>query len=471
MYKSFRIYCVLALFTFAMFFIQSCKNNTQIVGSSGGTSRQILKKSTINGQVVTESSGIPLDSALIFISGSSISQVTYTNSQGKYTFQVELGNTTTFSITTSKSNYVNDTTNITVTYGNDYNAPLIRLTQINTGTTPSGNPTSIYLISQSASSIGIKESGSIETARLTFEVQDSVGNPIDVDHSVDVYFYLGSAPEGGESIEPTVIRTNTLGKASVNLTSGTKAGAVQIIAKINFGGKTIISKPVSISIHGGLPDLNHFSLSAESINFPGYDIYGLTDKITAYVGDKYGNPVKPQTAVYFTTTGGIIEGSALTDNLGTGTVNLLSAAPKPDDSVFGPGFARITASTANENLNTILTQSIILFSGTPRIIVIPSTFDIPNGGSQKFNYTVSDENGNPLAKGTSITVTVDGTSVGSQGNLSVTLPDTQNRAWTKFNFMVFDNVDTVNVASPVSISILTTGPNGSAIKTFSGISR
>lgn len=330
---------------------------------------------------------------------------------------------------------------------------------------------SIYLANQSSGSIGVKESGSVETARLTFEVQDSSGVPIDLDHSVDVHFLLGAAPGGGEVISPSEVKTNTSGQADVNLTSGTKAGVVQIIAKIILANKTIVSTPVSITIHGGLPDLDHFSLTASNINFPGYDLYGQTDQIKVIVGDKYGNPVRPQTAVYFTTTGGIIEGSAVTNDQGSGSVNLIGADPKPNDAVFGAGFARITASTANENLQTIQKQVVVLFSGTPQISVTPTTFDIPNGGSQIFNYTVSDQNGNPLAKQTSITVTVDGTTVGSQGDLSVKLPDTQDKAWTKFSFVVYDNVDTVNTASPVTIKILTDGPNGGAKTTFSGISR
>ncbi|MBT8387748.1 MAG: hypothetical protein KJO12_10090, partial [Ignavibacteria bacterium] len=76
----------------------------------------------------------------------------------------------------------------------------------------------------------------------------------------------------------------------------------------------------------------------------------------------------------------------------------------------------------------------------------------------------------PLAEGTSVVVNVEGESVEAQGDLDVTMPDTQSPGWTQFSFLVFDTVDTVNVPSPVTISIETAGPNGSGLLTVSGIS-
>ena len=83
---------------------------------------------------------------------------------------------------------------------------------------------------------------------------------------------------------------------------------------------------------------------------------------------------------------------------------------------------------------------------------------------------MGDQNGNPLAGGTSITVSVQGDDVEGQGDLEVSLPDTQSPAWTQFNFLVYDTVDSVNVAKPVTIRIATTGPNGEGFITVSGTS-
>jgi len=281
---------------------------------------------------------------------------------------------------------------------------------------------------------------------------------------------LGAGPGGGEFLSPYSAPTIIDGKVAATLTSGTKAGAVQVIAEFDIGGEIIASLPVAITIHGGLPDYDHFSIAPELLNFAGYYNFGLMDQITAFVGDKYANPVRPQTAVYFTTTGGIIEGSTLTDFQGIGSVELISALPMPFHSTLGAGFATITASTVDENSATISRETIVLFSGTPQVSVTPTSINIPNAGSQSFSYYVGDQNGNPLAGGTSITVSVEGDDVDAQGDLSFTLPDTQSPAWTQFNFLVYDIVDSV-VTKPVTIRIATTGPNGDGFITISGTSQ
>lgn len=227
---------------------------------------------------------------------------------------------------------------------------------------------------------------------------------------------FGAKPDGGEFLDPIKVRTNEFGQVSTSLTSGTKAGVVQLIAEINLDGKIIKSRPVAIAIHGGLPESNHFSVAVARLNFPGYNIFGLTNSLTAYVGDRYGNPVRPETIVYFTTTGGIIEGSATTDVLGTGSVTLISAEPRPLHQIYGPGFATVTASTGDENNLTIKDSCLVLFSGYPVLNISPTTFDIDNLGMQSFTYWVSDQNENPLASGTSIKVSIDGDNIKTFGN-------------------------------------------------------
>ncbi len=464
----------IVLVIFSIFIVNGCKSDMQVTGP-GTTGGQTAKNSIISGQVINSTTGIPVDSALVQVvgqsSGQQIYQTALTDVQGKYSVTVQLAANTNLTVYVSKSGFILDTTAVSVTYGSDYSVSLISLVPSGSTQKPSGNPVSIYLISQSANSIGVQGSGSVETATLTFVAVDSSGTPIDLNHSVNVAFAFGSQPGGGEVLTPNLVQTNDQGQASVNITSGTKAGAVQVIATITMGSHTLYSMPVGLTIFGGLPDLNHFSIAPAMVNFPGYNIYGLADIISAYVGDKYGNPVRPNTSVYFTTTGGIIGGSAQTDAQGIGTATLISAAPRPNDPTYGHGFALITASTADENKNTITSNAYVLFSGIPQITnVSPTTFDIPNGGSQTFNYTVSDQNGNPLAGGTTITVSVDGTNVATQGDVQITLPDTQSKAWTHFQFLVYDTADTINVASTCTVNIKTNGPNGSAAISFSGTS-
>ncbi len=428
------------------------------------------KTVTLKGQVLESLTNMPVANAVVRALGITPTLITYTDSMGRYEFKFNVEVETNIQVIAFKEGFEPDTSNVLAVPGRIIDVPTLILKRTTPETPTSGEPASIVLVSQSAKNIGVKGSGSVETAQLVFEVQDSSGKPIDLAHSVEVNFRIGSGPGGGEFVYPPKARTDGKGRVSVNVVSGTKAGVVQIVAESFVGNRTLRSSPVVVVIHGGLPDSAHFSIAPEKLNFPGYNIFGLTNKITAYVGDKYGNPVKPGTAVYFTTTGGIIEGSVLTDNRGQGSVNLISAEPRPVHPTLGPGYAVITATTADENQRTIKAETIVLFSGVPQITVSPTNFDIPNLGSQVFNYTVSDQNGNPLAGGTTIKVLIDGKDIRALGDLDVTIPDTRDRSWTRFSFAVQDTTaDTTS--RPVLIRISTTGPNGSATVNLSGIVR
>ncbi len=429
--------------------------------------QQPEKTVTLKGQVLESATASPIDSAVVKIAGVTPQLIAYTDSLGNYQISFKIEVETELKVIAFKEGYEPDTVDVLAIPGRSINVPNLLLKRVVPETPTSGEAASIVLVSQSAKNIGVRGSGSVETAQMTFEVQDSSGKPIDLAHSVEVSFRIGSGPGGGEFIYPPKVRTDSKGRVTANIVSGTKAGVVQVIAEAIAGGQTIRSLPVVIVIHGGLPDSAHFSIAPEKLNFPGYNIFGLTNRITAYVGDKYGNPVKPGTAVYFTTTGGIIEGSVLTNEQGQGSVNLISAEPRPIHPVLGPGYATITATTADENQKTIKAETIVLFSGYPVISVDPTTFNIPNLGSQVFNYTVSDQNGNPLAGGTTITVSIDGKDIRALGDLNVVLPDTRDRSWTRFSFAIQDTTAD-DVERPVLIRISTTGPNGSATLNIQG---
>ena len=472
--NSIKDFFLKLLIFFVTFILYSCTPESNVVttGGGGGTN-PLTQKSTVTGQVIDNLSGIPVDSADVLISGPSLSISLKTDTQGKFNTEIETAANINLSIFTSKSGFITDTTTATVVPSAALNLDLIRLAPITTGTPPSGDPVSIFLASQSTTSIGVKASGSVETASLIFEVRDSSNTPVDLNHSVDVKFNIVASPGGGEIISPSSVRTNNLGQATVNITSGTKAGVVQIRAQIDLPSVTIFSDPVSVAIHGGLPDLTHFSIIPSLINFPALDQFSNME-VAVSVGDKYSNPVKPGTVVHFTTTGGVIEGSIATDNQGGGSAKLFSGNPKPVHATLGAGFATVTATTVDENHVTISRDVIVLFSGTPSTSISPTTFAIANGGSQAFTYTVADENGNPLGKGTIIAVTVDAVTadnISLQGQIDLVLPDTQSSTWTQFGFTLFDAVGSVDELMGVSVTIKITGPNGSDELTILGTSR
>lgn len=322
-----------------------------------------------------------------------------------------------------------------------------------------GEPASIYLVSQTFSSIGVTESGSPETSQITFEIQDSSGLPIDFAHSVNVSFRFGARPGGGEFLAPTISPTDDKGRVNVNLSSGTIAGSVQVIAEIDYEGDIIRSRPVNIAIHGGLPNSDHFAIGSDQSNYAYYNILNGSSTVTAVVGDQYSNPVKQGTVVYFSTEGGIIEGSSLTDNLGRATVTLISGSPLPNDPVFGEGFFWVTGHTIDENDSQISANVRVLYSGDPVVTILPRTFNIPNGGSVSFTYTIVDINNNPLAPTNRYTVIIETAGdAQASGATFFVMPDTQT-GYTTFGFTVSDSTpDEVKPAS-ISVSVKTEGPN------------
>ena len=428
-------------------------------------------KTSIQGQVVDSETGNPVSGASVKINGDSSYTGATTNSQGTFFIEFDLLQDQELTIIIYKNNYYSDTTKVFVASGSTTDISLVRLRAVSgSGTNTSGQAASLYLYSQSAPSIGVKESGSLEAVQIIFEVLDSSGIPITSDNKVFVRFNMSSNPGGGEYLFPDSIVTNSFGRATVTLNAGTVAGVAQVSASIFAHGNLIQSSPVVIAIYGGLPDANHFDVASENLNYPAYGLLGYEIPFTAYVGDKYSNPVRPNTTVYFSTTSGIIGGSAQTGLNGAATVQLVTQ-PFPNHSQQGPGFFEVTASTIDENSILIYTSSLRLLSGHPVLDVSPSTIDIQNGDSQFFNFTVSDVNNNPLSKGTRISVSVEEGDITLFGDIDITLPDTQSESYTQFTFTAVDSEPGTTDPKNAIITIQCSGPNGDESISISGISR
>ncbi|RJQ47849.1 MAG: hypothetical protein C4534_00485 [Gaiellales bacterium] len=327
-----------------------------------------------------------------------------------------------------------------------------------------GEPASITLQSLQYDSIAVHGAGAIEATTLVFQVRDAWGSPISSMSPAEVNFAILGGPDGGEYLYPTSGTTNELGQVSTSLNSGMVSGAVQVQAILS-GDSSIACAPVSVTIHSGLPDAAHFAVVPRYVNCPGFNYYGVVDSISAMVGDMYSNPVPLGTAVYFSTTSGIIEGSGTTCASGFATVRLFSGPPSPPASY---PFGTIIAQTVGSGGQILETQTQVLFSGVTQIYdVNPTGFTVGNGGSQNFTFRVSDQNGYPLAYGTNITVE---TSAGALiGLTNIWLPDTQSQAWTYFGFALIDD-DAAESDPPVnaSVAIVVNSPNGNLSTIITG---
>lgn len=435
----------------------------------------------IQGSVTDAQSGDPIENATVQITSPEefSSLFVRTDAEGNYILsEIDLNELTSFSISASANDFESQTKSLQVAPGDNITDFNFNLTSPdddggddNGGVSgPSNGAAAIVLASVTEESINIAETGGIVNSSFTFQVQDSSGRNLDLDNAESVSFSIISGPGGGEGITPITATTNDNGTVTSNLYSGNLAGVVQIQAEIvrEDVGLTIRSKPVAITIHGGFPDLDHFSIAAENYNFEGWSINGNRNALTVILGDQFGNPVKPGTAVYFTTTGGIIQGSGQghTDADGQVVVDLISGDPRPTDNIPGsdgrPGYATVTAKTINADNEEIEKSVNVLFTSSNAFIsATPTTFDLaPNGGAT-FEYTVTDINGNPMPAGTVISIEAgDGIEVTGASDFTLGNRLFPGPGATEFKFSIRDTDDQSNDPADLTLKIVVTAPSG-----------
>jgi hypothetical protein len=454
-----------------------CEDTATTGAVPGGTVAQV------QGKIFDNTTHLPLSGASVYSTNSLGTDSISTTADGGYDFLIDLGReaSLTGSLQIRKNGYRSKSLTYLAIPGNiiyndvyldrDTTTGVVR----NPGT---GLARSIALIGVSNKEISVYGVGGIESSILTWEVRDSLGFPIDIDHTDTVSFVIVGAPvAGGAYISPAMALTNAAGRVATIINSGTVSGSVQFVASLrrDVDGTIVQSTPSLITVNGGLPDQTHFTVAPDQINFAGYDWEGREDRITVQVGDIYSNPVKVGTAVYFSTTGGVIMASGFTDATSHASVILYSGNPRPDDPVLGRGFAYVRASTLGQGSTVVMDSARILFSGVPIISnVNPATFHVSQGQSTTITFTVSDENGNPLAPGEVISAVIQytppsggtGTSIQVTGQTVTVMPDTHTRGsgTTQFSINVVDqsNNGGLAVSIPVSVLISATGPNGTA---------
>jgi hypothetical protein len=412
----------------------------------------------------------PITNAIIFDVGGLARDTS--KSDGTFRLVYQLLSQTKTRIIGSRAGFGNDTASVTLNPGVDTTITLSLKADSSSpsGAVSTGKAANIVLVTSSTDNISIRGTGSNETAVLQFEVRDSLGIPIAGVNKLTVNFSILGGPGGGEYVFPVTSETDPLtGRVATRVSSGTKAGVLQVYATATIAGTpplTIKSSPIKITISGGLPDDSHFSISRKPLNIAGGLYDNLRAQVMVIVGDKEGNPVQQGTAVSFTTTGGVIQPNASTDKDGIAQVDLISANPRPSNSV-----AIVTAKTIGDSGKIIQKSTTVLFSGPTRILTPSTTITIPDSGVASFQYRVQDPNGFPLAGGTSISLTVDGPGSGElvlSGDVTKTLEDSNDPNSTLFNVTVQDKA-LHGPSGAVNFKITVTSQNGNASATFPGV--
>jgi len=322
----------------------------------------------------------------------------------------------------------------------------------------SASAAQIVVADVSRQQIGVKGSGALETSVITYQVRDANGIPVDTDHSATLTFTV--VPVVGEvdaTVSPSSAATNEDGAVVATVQSGILSGALELEAVSG----DLVSRPIRIAVHGGLPDPDHFSLSFERINIEGLVKDGIYNGVTARVGDEHGNPVPLQTAVWFEADYGIVQGSAFTDDHGEATVWEVTAGPHPliPD---GDGLVLITAQTVSAAGDRITTSGNVMWSGhSVAVVNSPDVgFVVENGGSIQILFSVADANGNPLTGGTQISVSSNRGELG--GTTDFKMPDTQQRGpgFTSFVTILSDSDADESLQESVTVTITVTSENG-----------
>jgi len=329
-------------------------------------------------------------------------------------------------------------------------------------------PGAVALVSLSAPNVQVVGTSGLETSTMTWEVRDSLGVP--VDSSYRVRFAFLSSPGGGAFISPdSGLSDAATGRINAVVHAGTVSGAIQILATVVSPSGQITSTPVRLLVNAGLPDQQHFTIYSNPINVgPGLIVANLQAAIGVIVGDKYGNPVAPNTAVYITTTIGVVTtNTGFTSDDGRASFTLFSGNPIP-----AGGFGYVIGRTVGLNGVTVTDSTRILFSGGPIIDSVttsPSNI-VTDTTTFILRFRVYDVNQNPMAAGTTVSVSVQGASaIASPVDPTSPLPDAQSQAYTIFTAKISKDL---SVQPPIlggfTGTITVSGPNGSANRSFTG---
>ena len=172
---------------------------------------------------------------------------------------------------------------------------------------------SIQLVGAVPTVIGLRGSGQVQSSLVTFKIVDQFSNPVPDTTSV-AFSIVG--PGGGETIFPAVATTAN-GLVSLNITSGTKAGPVNITVTATLVSTSITNTMTPLSIGGGIPEQKHLSLGSEILNLgagaPTIEHLDVTTTLECKMADMFGSTnILQGTSASFYTEAAAVEASDIT---------------------------------------------------------------------------------------------------------------------------------------------------------------
>jgi parallel beta-helix repeat protein len=190
------------------------------------------------------------------------------------------------------------------------------------------------------------------------------------------------------------VTATTVGGVVTATLNSTVAGVATVTATVNG-----LSATAQVTFTPGAP----FTLTLTAV--PATLSVGNSSTLTATATDQFGNPVADGTTISFTTSLGTLSGSTATTNGGDAVVTLTSMTP---------GVATVTATVGSLSATALVTFT----PGAPftlTLTAVPSTVLV--GGASALTATATDQFGNPVADGTTISFT---TSLGGVSPVTAT---------------------------------------------------
>ncbi|MCH8496296.1 MAG: carboxypeptidase regulatory-like domain-containing protein, partial [Balneolales bacterium] len=199
--------------------------------------------------VVVDSGDNPINDAVVRIVEPRPERFTVTNSNGEYSFEIDVDSTITVTIVASKEGFETKSQNFVAIPERNVTLPNFQLRSLTEDpiTDDPDDPTdptdpvdpdaplaeaaSIYLEEMTANEIGVRGTGQREDTKITFQIVDLNGNPLREGNKVDVNFRFGNRPDGGEMLTTETATSNNSGQVTATLLSGTASGTVQVMAE------------------------------------------------------------------------------------------------------------------------------------------------------------------------------------------------------------------------------------------------
>jgi len=343
------------------------------------------------------------------------------------------------------------------------------------GSTPvykvSSVPVSIVLVQQSTDKIALRGTGRNESCVLVFQVKDSLNRPV---ANALVNFRIGTGPGGSEFISPSSAYSDTAGKVTATVTSGTIPGVVQIIASTR--GDTVKASPVFLAMGAGLPDSAGVSIGATELNIAGRVYANLSTTIVVSVCDRYGSPVAEGTMVSFRTIpeAKLSDFAVGTNKEGNASVRLISTTNYLPTSLV-PVWATTMGDRSYRQSDSLIERVMyVLFSGPTAVPTLGSdaiNLTVPNGEARTFSFEVTDDRGFPLVGGSKIKLTVAAADTvkndiellfGTNGVYTIEDANLPGPGRTQFTATILDKGRT-NVAGFLTFGIEITSTNGNYV--------